>query len=131
MIMTYRTALTISAEVENQAAVDRVEGDPRGILKWLERIWDVIDDARRVNEPPHEIPDDGPYEYPLQNDAPFDVPLDRNDLVFAIDRLQEGIEVTRELLSDDLDPRSRAEQQESLELGISALEELRRLVRAR
>ncbi|MFS0866040.1 hypothetical protein AB3M83_01740 [Microbacterium sp. 179-B 1A2 NHS] len=128
MITTYRTALSISGEIENQASVDRVNGDPRGILGRLDRIWEIIDDARRVNEPPHGIPDDGPYEYPLPVDAPFDVPLTREDLVFAINRLEEGNEVTRELLSGDLDPVSRGEQEEGLELGISAVEELRRLV---
>ena len=126
--MTYRTALTISAEVENQASVDRVEGDPRGILERLERIWDIIDDARGVNEPPHEVPDDGPYEYPMPLDTAFNVALDRNDLVFAIDRLEEGNEVTRYLLSGELDPMSRREQEESLELGLSAIDELRRIV---
>jgi hypothetical protein len=130
MIMTYGTALTISVEVENQAAVDRVEGDPRGILGRLDRIWHTIDDARRVNEPPHEIPDDGPYEYPLPDDAPFEVPLTRDDLVFAVDRLNEGTEVYRDLLADEVDPDSRRDFEQSIECGNSAVEELQRLLSA-
>jgi len=129
VILTYRTALAISAEMENQSSGDRVEMDPRGILGELERIWDIIDDARRVNEPAQETADDQPYVSPLPEDAPFDVPLMEDDLPFILDRLEEGNAVTLEILAEeDLHPDVRCEQEESLELGLSAVAEVRSLV---
>ncbi len=127
--MTYRTALTISAEMENQFSGDRVEMDPRGILNDLERIWDLIDDARRINEPPQETADDQSYVSPLPDDAPFDVSLMEDDLPFILDRLEEGNAATLEILTeDDLHPDVRREQEESLKLGLSAVVEVRSLV---
>ncbi|MFJ6678859.1 hypothetical protein ACIQLK_06995 [Microbacterium sp. NPDC091382] len=121
--------MTISAEMENQSSGDGVEMDPRGILGELERIRNVIDDARRVIEPAQETADDQPDVSPLPDDAPFDVPLIEDDLSFVLDRLEEGNAVTVEILAEDeLHPDVRREQEESLELGLSAVAEVASLV---
>ncbi|MDE0547558.1 hypothetical protein [Microbacterium sp. C7(2022)] len=120
MKMTYRTALTISAEVEGQASGDRVEGDPRGILAALERIWEVIDGARRAQKP---------RGGELADDAPFEVAIEPADLPFILQRLEEGNAVELEILAEEnLHPQTRREQEESLDLGRSAVAEVRRLI---
>ena len=107
--------------------------DPRGILTQLERIWDLIDAARVAQEPRSETPpdNDAPFELPLPDYAPFEVALSDEDLPFILARLDEGNAVTRQILAEvDLHPEMRREQEESLELGLSAAAEVRRLVTA-
>lgn len=128
--MTYRTALTISAEVEGQASGDRVESDPRGMLAALEHIWDLIDVARRAQEPRSDkITDDVPYDPPLPDDACIEVPFSNEDLAFVLARLEEGNAIELEILADeDLHPQTRYEQEESLKFGRSAVAEISRLI---
>ncbi len=122
MKVTYRAALLISAVVENQGSVDRVEGDPRGILRHLERIWDLIDAARSRQEP------DGGQ---MSDDAVLDVPFSIQDLRFIDARVEEASALTRELLAEEsLDQQTRRDQEESLDAAVSAIEEVRRLIAA-
>lgn len=115
--MTFRTAMTVSAEVENQAAVDRVHNDPRGILTRLERVWDVIDDAGAAEKAGSPRPPE---------DAILEVPFAADDVTFIRQRLDEGITVGRELLANAPDATWRIPYEESLELLLRASEELRK-----
>lgn len=122
MRLTFRSAMTVSAEVENQAAVDRVQGDFRAILGRLEWIWRVIDDARVVEKAGGARPFD---------DDLLELPFDADDIAFIRERLNEGLAVERDILNEQLDPTARREIEESIELGLRASEELSRWAESR
>lgn len=117
MRITSRAWQTISVTLENVGAVERVEGDPKGILARVDDIKSRGDAAASKGPVTTErgwAPDD------TEVDVPFTV--EETDLVITL--LVDDISVYRSLLSTEQDATSRAEQEKSIELIQAAMSEV-------